>query len=76
MAAGQLYHYQAEGRFEPDRGYRFDRRARLIDPYAKALAGKFLPATTASFGRPSAWSWTTNSTGKTTATCGVRSPTP
>ncbi len=41
---GQLYHFQADGPFEPDRGLRFDGRARLIDPYAKALAGDFLPA--------------------------------
>ncbi len=44
MAAGQLYHFQADGPFNPDRGHRFDGRARLIDPYAKALAGCFLPA--------------------------------
>ena len=40
----QLYHFQADGPFEPDKGLRFDGRARLIDPYAKALAGDFLPA--------------------------------
>ena len=44
MTAGQLYHLQADGPFLPDRGYRFDSRARLIDPYAKALAGDFLSA--------------------------------
>ena len=44
IGAGQLYHFQAEGPFQPDHGYRFDRKARLIDPYAKALAGEFLPA--------------------------------
>jgi len=41
---GQLYHFQADGPHEPARGYRFDPQARLIDPYAKALAGEFLPA--------------------------------
>ena len=41
---GQLYHYQADGPYEPERGQRFDPQARLIDPYAKALAGHFLPA--------------------------------
>ncbi len=41
---GQLYHFQADGPHEPDRGHRFDPQARLIDPYAKALAGCFLPA--------------------------------
>jgi glycogen operon protein len=44
VKVGQLYHYQADGPFEPETGLRFDGSARLIDPYAKALAGKFLPA--------------------------------
>jgi isoamylase len=39
---GQLYHFQAVGPNDPSKGMRFDSRARLIDPYAKALAGKFL----------------------------------
>jgi glycogen operon protein len=43
MAAGQLYHFQADGPFDPDHGQRFDSEARLIDPYAKALAGCFQP---------------------------------
>ena len=41
---GQLYHFQADGPFDPAAGDRFDSNARLIDPYAKALAGDFLPA--------------------------------
>jgi glycogen operon protein len=41
---GQLYHFQADGPHEPQRGYRFDPQSRLIDPYCKALAGDFLPA--------------------------------
>ncbi|HID76935.1 MAG TPA: glycogen debranching protein GlgX [Planctomycetaceae bacterium] len=44
MGAGQLYHLQADGPYDPARGHRFDSKARLIDPYAKALAGDFLPA--------------------------------
>jgi len=44
LGPGQLYHFQADGPYEPERGYRFDPQARLIDPYAKALAGTFLPA--------------------------------
>jgi glycogen operon protein len=44
VGPGQLYHYQADGPHEPQRGYRFDPQARLIDPYSKALAGDFLPA--------------------------------
>ncbi|MEX0977571.1 MAG: glycogen debranching protein GlgX, partial [Pirellulales bacterium] len=33
---------QAQGPHDPERGQRFDRTARLIDPYARALAGDFL----------------------------------
>src|SRR5687768_10752449 len=44
LKAGQLYHFQAEGPFEPSQGHRFSPHARLIDPYARALAGKFLPS--------------------------------
>ena len=44
VGSGQLYHFQADGPFNPDKGLRFDGRARLIDPYAKALAGDFLSA--------------------------------
>jgi isoamylase len=39
---GTLYHLQADGPFDPRRGHRFDGAARLIDPFAKALAGDFL----------------------------------
>ena len=44
VGPGQLYHFQADGPYEPQRGHRFDPQTRLIDPYAKALAGHFLPA--------------------------------
>jgi glycogen operon protein len=44
LTAGQLYHFQADGPNDPKLGLRFDGRARLIDPYAKALAGRFLPS--------------------------------
>ncbi|MBI3836819.1 MAG: glycogen debranching protein GlgX [Planctomycetia bacterium] len=44
IGAGQLYHLQAEGPFDPERGQHFDRHARLIDPFARALAGNFLSA--------------------------------
>lgn len=44
VGAGQLYHFQADGPFIPEQGLRFQPLARLIDPYAKALAGEFLPA--------------------------------
>lgn len=39
--AGQLYHFQACGPWDPEKGHRFDSSARLIDPYAQALAGEF-----------------------------------
>ena len=41
LEAGQLYHYQASGPWAPEKGHRFDSTARLIDPYAEALAGEF-----------------------------------
>src|SRR5262245_8330801 len=37
LKAGQLYHFQADGPFEPSKGHRFKPDARLIDPYARAL---------------------------------------
>jgi glycogen operon protein len=43
LKAGQLYHFQADGPFDPKEGNRFVPEARLIDPYARALAGRFLP---------------------------------
>ena len=45
VGAGQLYHLQADGPHDPQHGQWFDGQARLIDPYAKALAGQFQPAT-------------------------------
>ena len=45
IGAGQLYHLQAEGPHDPQHGHLFDSKSRLIDPYAKALAGEFQPAT-------------------------------
>jgi glycogen operon protein len=44
VKAGQLYHFQAEGPFDPAQGQRFNPSSRLIDPYARALAGRFLPS--------------------------------
>jgi isoamylase len=44
LKPGQLYHFQADGPFEPAQGQRFNPQARLIDPYARALAGKFQPS--------------------------------
>ena len=44
VGPGQLYHLQAEGPVAHDHGQRFDGEALLIDPYAKALAGNFMPS--------------------------------
>ncbi|MEQ8210816.1 MAG: glycogen debranching protein GlgX [Lacipirellulaceae bacterium] len=44
LKAGQLYHYQADGPYLPEKGHRFNPQARLIDPYARALAGKYQPS--------------------------------
>ncbi len=41
IGAGQLYHLQADGPHDPESGQWFDGKARLVDPYAKALAGTF-----------------------------------
>ncbi|QGJ72117.1 Glycogen debranching enzyme GlgX [Planctomycetales bacterium 10988] len=41
LKAGQLYHFQADGPFDPHRGHRFDGKARLIDPWSHALAGDY-----------------------------------
>ncbi|MCA9194186.1 MAG: glycogen debranching protein GlgX [Planctomycetales bacterium] len=45
VGPGQLYHFQANGPFDPESGHWFDGNARLIDPYAKALAGCFQKST-------------------------------
>jgi isoamylase len=37
---GQLYGYRIHGPYEPERGDRFNPAKLLIDPYAKALAGR------------------------------------
>ena len=36
----QLYEYRVHGPFEPENGHRFNPAKLLIDPYAKAIAGK------------------------------------
>jgi isoamylase len=39
IAAGALYAFRVDGPHEPPRGHRFDPRAMLLDPYAKAVTG-------------------------------------
>ena len=41
LTAGSLYHFQADGPYQPSKGLRFQKDARLIDPYARALAGTY-----------------------------------
>jgi isoamylase len=41
LRPGQLYGFKVRGPFDPGRGMRFNDRKLLIDPYAKALTGKF-----------------------------------
>ena len=38
---GALYGYRVHGPFEPEAGHRFNPNKLLIDPYAKALSGRF-----------------------------------
>jgi glycogen operon protein len=44
LEPGALYHFQADGPYDPEHGQLFNPKARLIDPYAKALAGDFMPS--------------------------------
>jgi len=41
VSAGQLYLWRVEGPQQPEKGHRFDPEKRLLDPYAKAMTGKF-----------------------------------
>jgi len=41
LKPGQLYGYKIRGEYNPARGMRFNENKLLIDPYAKALTGKF-----------------------------------
>ena len=39
LKAGQLYGYRVHGRFEPEKGHRFNPNKLLIDPYARLIVG-------------------------------------
>ena len=41
VKAGQLYGYRVHGPYAPEDGHRFNAHKLLIDPYAKALHGRF-----------------------------------
>ncbi len=40
LKPGQLYGYRVEGPYEPEKGHRFNAHKLLLDPYAKAIAGR------------------------------------
>ncbi len=40
---GQLYGYRVKGPYRPSEGLRFNPNRLLVDPYAKAISGKFAP---------------------------------
>jgi glycogen operon protein len=42
LAPGQLYGYRVHGPYAPRDGHRFNRNKLLLDPYAKAYAGKLI----------------------------------
>jgi glycogen operon protein len=39
IGAGACYLYRADGPFQPEKGFRFNKRRALLDPYAKGLCG-------------------------------------
>src|SRR5262250_835489 len=41
LKAGQLYGYKVQGEYRPEWGLRFNEAKLLLDPYAKAVTGKF-----------------------------------
>ena len=41
LGEGQLYLYQVDGPYKPERGHRYNPNLYLIDPYARALTGGF-----------------------------------
>ncbi len=43
LAPGQLYAYRVRGPYQPQNGLRFNLNRLLIDPYARAITGKFVP---------------------------------
>jgi isoamylase len=41
LKAGQLYGYKVRGEYRPEWGFRFNEAKLMLDPYAKAVTGKF-----------------------------------
>jgi glycogen operon protein len=44
VGPGQRYGYRVHGPYQPDEGHRFNPNKLLLDPYAKELAGAFIPS--------------------------------
>lgn len=44
ITAGCYYGYRVHGPFEPTQGHRFNPHKLLLDPYAKQIAGQFIPS--------------------------------
>lgn len=42
ISPGQLYGYRVHGRYDPERGFRFNPHKLLRDPYARRLAGRLV----------------------------------
>ncbi len=43
IGPGQLYGFRAHGPWQPARGHRFNPNKLLVDPYARAIVGRFQP---------------------------------
>ncbi|MBC3767360.1 glycogen debranching protein GlgX [Neptunicella marina] len=43
IGAGQRYGFRVDGPYQPHLGHRFNVNKLLLDPYTKALSGKFIP---------------------------------
>src|SRR4029453_7378844 len=41
LKPGQLYGYKVRGEYRPEWGFRFNEAKLMLDPYAKAVTGKF-----------------------------------
>src|SRR5262249_5291545 len=41
LTPGQLYGYKVQGKYRPEWGLRFNDAKLMLDPYARAVAGKF-----------------------------------
>lgn len=42
LKAGQFYAFKIDGKYDPNNGFRFNRNKCLLDPYVKAVTGKFI----------------------------------